>query len=107
MRGDVKKYLDRFVAEFSALNIPCESHVLFGSQATGKATARSDVDVAVVMSRELTARERGALLNIGPCIDLGFDADLFFTNSEMLDNAGETLDTNYFIRKEGIRIWPV
>jgi predicted nucleotidyltransferase len=79
--------------------------VLFGSQARGTATISSDVDIAVVMNENLSARERGEIICLGDEIDEEFKTSIFFTTKHALENASGIFDTNKYIKEEGIVLW--
>jgi len=61
MRPYVKEFLDSYVKLFRGLDIDIDSLILFGSQAKGTATVRSDIDIAVVMKEHLSPLQRGIL----------------------------------------------
>ena len=106
MRRDVKQYLDEYIKQFGQLDIEVNALILFGSQAKGTATIASDIDIAVVMEKILTPLDRGKLLSLGDEVDMRFETNLFFTTREAMENATGDFDTNTYIKKEGVVLWP-
>ena len=106
MKPYVKEFLSKYVHQFETLNIDIHSLVLFGSQARGEATVSSDIDIAVVMKEDLTHFERGKLRCLGDDVDSRAEVNLFFTTQEAINFAQKDLDTNKYIREEGIKLWP-
>jgi len=106
MRRDVSEFLEKYVAEFKNMGIKnVDSLVLFGSQARDTAKVSSDIDIAVVMSESLNSLERGQLLSLGDDVDMRFETNLFFTTRKALNDAHRDLDTNKYIRDEGVILW--
>ncbi|MCL2049254.1 MAG: nucleotidyltransferase domain-containing protein [Defluviitaleaceae bacterium] len=103
--GQVADFLTKFITQFKQLNIQAESIILFGSQARGTATPKSDIDIAVVMRDSLTPRQRGELLCLGEEIDPSHTTNLFFTTRQAIETATDTFDTNKYIRDEGVVLW--
>ena len=106
MRPYIKEFLDKFVDRFEQLGIEVDSLILFGSQARGTAVVSSDIDIAVVMNESLCHLQRGILHELGERIEDWADVDLFFTTPEALKVATSELDTNRYIRDEGVVLWP-
>jgi len=105
MRPHVKEYLDEFVNQFEQLNFDIDSLILFGSQARGTAILSSDIDIAVVMDKHLSPRERGTLRGLGNEIDMRIELNLFFTTQQALNSATDIFNTNKYIRDEGVILW--
>jgi len=106
MRTEVSSFLEEYVSQFKILGIKdIDSLILFGSQARGTATISSDIDIAVVMAENLSVFERGRLLSLGDDVDMRFETNLFFTTRKALDSANRDLDTNKYIRDEGVVLW--
>ena len=106
MRLHIKEFLDKFVSKFEQMDIDVDSLILFGSQAKGTAVLSSDVDIAVVMDKQLTPKERGTLRYLGDEIDADVEVNLFFTTRQALNDAVGVFDTNKYIRDEGVILWP-
>ena len=106
MREEVKIFLSNYVDAFKVLNVEIHSLILFGSQARGTATISSDIDIAVVSKNALASFVRGQLRCLGDDINPMLDVNLFFTTPEALENADEELDTNKYIKEEGVELWP-
>ena len=106
MRSDVSSFLEKYVQRFECMGIKnVDALVLFGSQARGTAKVSSDIDIAVVMTESLSPLERGQLLSLGDDVDMRFETNLFFTTRKALDAAHRDLDTNKYIRDEGVILW--
>ena len=106
MRSEIKHFLDDYLNHFKKLKIcGVNALVLFGSQARSTATISSDIDIAVIMDDDLPPLTRGQLLSLGDEIDMRFDVNLFFTTKDALECATSSLDTNKYIREEGIMLW--
>ena len=105
MKPYIKEYLDKFVEQFKRLNFDIDSLILFGSQARGTANLSSDIDIAVVMDKHLSPRERGTLRGLGDEIDMRIELNLFFTTRQALNDATDIFNTNKYIRDEGVVLW--
>ncbi|MCL2225376.1 MAG: nucleotidyltransferase domain-containing protein [Defluviitaleaceae bacterium] len=82
-----------------------ESIILFGSEARGAANLTSDVDIALVSSRQLDMKERLSILSNVPQ-DLYNDVDVRIVC--LRKGALETtnrLDVGYSIKREGVVIY--
>ena len=81
--------------------------VLFGSVARGDAQPESDVDVALLVNRELTKEERSEMLSFFS--DLWMRTDLFFApidiEASKFEAWGDVLPFYQNIRREGIVLW--
>ena len=74
--------------------------VLFGSQARGEASEKSDIDLAII--------HHDNNLKFGKLIGAvrgKFDIDFVYTSYDRIKRANRQLDVNYWIREEGISIW--
>ena len=58
-------------------NYPVENIILFGSKAKGQSDAYSDIDLLVVVSRNLHWREEKAIVNA--LFDIGVEYDVIFS----------------------------
>ena len=105
MRPDIKQYLDEYIKQFEQLDIKINALILFGSQAKGTATISSDIDIAVVMEKNLSPLDRGKLLSLGDDVDMRFVTNLFFTTKQAIENATGDFDTNKYIKEEGVILW--
>ena len=83
------------------------SVVLFGSVARGDAQPESDVDLALLVNRELTREERSEMLSFFS--DLWMRTDLFFAPIDIevgkFESWGHVLPLYQNIRREGIVLW--
>ena len=104
-KKEIKNFLNQYVIEFKKLNIGVDSIILFGSQARGTATISSDIDIAVVMNKNLSARERGEIICLGDEINDEYSTNVFFTTKQALTNPSGIFDTNKYIKEEGVVLW--
>jgi predicted nucleotidyltransferase len=81
--------------------------IVFGSHARGKATIRSDVDVALVFDGDgpNERMDREAVRDILDDFDEYLRIDLFCTNQNKIDETQDKFNANYWIREEGKLIW--
>jgi predicted nucleotidyltransferase len=86
----IKKYVDELVREFSP-----ERVVMFGSRASGKSQADSDVDLLVVMKHRGAAAEQAA--QIRRRIRTGFPLDIIVRSPAALQRCAAVGDG--FIRE--------
>lgn len=106
-RQEIQDVLGKYIPLLKNHSPLFKSAILFGSQARGEATIRSDIDIAIVMndSSPLTPRQRGDLIELSDDIDTTISINLFFTSTSLLDNAESIFDTNFHIKKEGVLLW--
>lgn len=107
IRSEIRGILQNYVNQVKNLNPDIISIILFGSQARGDSTIRSDIDLAIVMKDGaiIGPRERGEIHAISDYIDTPIEINLFFTTEKALDDAVGIFDTNKYIREEGVVIW--
>lgn len=91
MKTDVQVALDaikaRLVQQFQPLEI-----ILFGSQATGRATSESDIDLLVVLS-EVTSKRQAAIAMRRSLADLPIGKDIIVTTPEEIARRGYVVGT--------------
>jgi len=79
--------------------------VLFGSEAHGKATLTSDVDLALISDRSLTLNERRSILkDISIDLDCKVDCRIVCLREESL-NTGKKLHVGTSIKQDGVIIY--
>ncbi|MCL2421224.1 MAG: nucleotidyltransferase domain-containing protein [Defluviitaleaceae bacterium] len=79
--------------------------VLFGSEAHGKATLTSDVDLALISTRTLNQKERRSILkNISIDLDCKVDCRIVCLREEAL-NTGKKLHVGTSIKRDGVIIY--
>jgi len=79
--------------------------VLFGSEAYGKATLTSDVDLALISSRSLTHEERRSILkDVSTDLDCEVDCRIVCIREESL-NTGKKMHVGTSIKQNGVMIY--
>jgi predicted nucleotidyltransferase len=84
-------YLDTIQARLIQQFKPCQI-ILFGSQATGKATLNSDVDLLVVLPR-VTSKRQTAIAMRRSLADLPIGKDIVVTTPEEIARRGYIVGT--------------
>ena len=83
------------------------SIILYGSVARNEETTDSDVDIAVVLSDQMSGDERAAFIDLATRLDLTYDRVFSIIDIEksMLDRWGEVLPFYRNIQNEGVVLW--
>lgn len=84
-----------------------ESIFLFGSYAKGTAQEQSDIDIAILLEKDLQWRERNALLNrlYSDTAQRGYNVDFLLKSAEKFRAESELPTLARVILREGRLLW--
>ncbi len=84
-----------------------ESIFLFGSHAKGTAHEQSDIDIAILLERDLQWRERNTFLNrlYSEMAPKGYNVDFVFKTAEKFRAESELPTLSRVILREGRLLW--
>ena len=81
--------------------------ILYGSTARKEAKLESDIDIAIVLAREVTEKNRTAFVEFTANMDLKYDRVFSIIDIEQdnMEKWGDVLPFYKNIQKEGIVLW--
>lgn len=81
--------------------------VLYGSVARNEETKESDIDIAIIMSKDMEERERERFIHWSADMDVRYDRvfSIIDIQEKMLEKWGEILPFYKNVREEGIVLW--
>lgn len=81
--------------------------ILYGSVARNEATPESDIDIAIILSKGLTADDREAFVSFASDLDLKYEHVFSIIDIEQsnLEKWGKVLPFYKNIQDEGITLW--